>query len=94
LSRSVAFLPEAEQEVTDAQAWYEDQTRGLWQQFVTCVAAEIEALRDEPDRLPRVDGEHRPAVLRRFPDAVFNLVAPQSVNVIAVFHTSRDAAYW
>ena len=92
--RSIAFRPEAEAEFIEAQAWYEERARGLGQEFVSCVAAVIEALRNEPEQFQRVDGEVRRALVRRFPYAVLYLTAPESVVIIAVFHASRDPSEW
>ncbi len=61
---------------------------------MTCVQATIEVVRRNPEQFPRVDGEVRRALVRRFPYAVLYLAAPESVAIIAVFHTSRYPAGW
>lgn len=61
---------------------------------MTCVQATIELVRRNPERFPRVDGEVRRALVRRLPDAVLYLADPESVAIIAVFHTSRDPVGW
>jgi len=43
---------------------------------------------------PRVRGEARRRLVRRFPFAVNYLVEPQHIEVLAVFHTSRDPKVW
>jgi toxin ParE1/3/4 len=47
-----------------------------------------------PLTLPQVRGEARRRVVRRFPNAVIYLVKPQPIEVLAVFHTSRDPKHW
>lgn len=41
-----------------------------------------------------VRGDARRKVVRRFPYALIYLAEPEHVEVIAVFHTSRDPAIW
>ncbi len=94
MSLPVVFRPQAEAEFEEAQSWYEERTRGLGQEFVTCVQATIEAVRRNPEQFQRVDGEVRRALVRRFPYAIMYLADPESVAIIAVFHTSRDPAEW
>lgn len=94
MSLPVVFRPEAEAEFEEAQAWYEDRLRGLGQEFVTRVQATIDVVRRNPGQFPRIDGEVRRALVRRFPYAIFYLADPESVVIIAVFHTSRDPAIW
>lgn len=89
---SVAFLPRAEAELEDAQAWYEERSPGLGQAFVTCVQAAVEGIRRAPSQSPCVEGEVRRALVRRFPYAVFYLAGAECVVVIAVFHASREPA--
>ena len=42
----------------------------------------------------RVRGEARRKVLRRFPYVLIYFVKPAHLEVIAVFHTSRDPVGW
>ncbi len=94
MSLPVVFRPQAEAEFEEAQSWYEGCARGLGQEFVTCVQATIEAVRRNPDQFRRVDGDVRRAVVRRFPYVILYLADPESVAIVAVFHTSRDPAVW
>ncbi len=94
MSLSVVLRPQAEAEFEEAQGWYEERGRGLGQEFVTCVQATIEAVRRNPDQFPRVDGDVRRSLVRRFPYAILYLADPDSVAIIAVLHTSRDPAVW
>ena len=92
MTAPVVFRPQAEAELEDAQAWYEDRTRGLGQEFVMCVQAVIEGVRRNPAQFARVDGDVRRALVRRFPYAVMYLADPEGIAIIAVFQTSRDSA--
>jgi len=43
------FAPEAEQDIAEAFAWYEDQRPGLGEDFLRCVDACIQATRRSPE---------------------------------------------
>ncbi len=94
MSPPVVFRSQAEEELEEAQGWYEERTRGLGQEFVTCVQAAIEAIRRNPEQFQRVDGEVRRALVRRFPYAILYLADPEAIAIIAVFHSSRAPADW
>lgn len=42
----------------------------------------------------RVRGEARRKLVRRFPYALIYLAEDEHIEIIAVFHTSRDPAVW
>lgn len=70
----VSFRPEAEVEVLEAQAWYENQSRGLGLEFARAVdAAAAIALRN-PFACPPIDGEFRRVLLRLFPYSSFTFL--------------------
>ncbi len=94
MSQPVVLRPQAEAEFEEAQGWYEERTRGLGQEFVTCVQATIEVVRRNPEQFQQVDGDVRRALVRRFPYAILYLADPETVAIIAVFHSSRDPADW
>jgi toxin ParE1/3/4 len=94
VSFPVVFRPQAEAEFEEAQAWYEERLRGLGHEFVTSVQATINLVSRNPGQFQRIEGEVRRALVRRFPYAIFYLADPESVVIIAVFHTSRDPTIW
>ena len=53
----------------------------------------IGLIAEDPRRYPRVHGEVRRAVIRRFPFGVFYLIESDAVVVMAVMHASRDPAH-
>lgn len=90
----VRLRPAALAELTDAWRWYEEQREGLGDEFRACVDAAMAELGREPFAWPRVRGEARRRMVRRFPYAVIYLVERQYIEVLAVFHTSRDPKQW
>ena len=69
----LVFRPEAESELLDAHAWYDDQ---------------------QPLAYPRVHGETRRAVVRRFPYAIYFRPVSDEVVVLAVMHGRRLPRRW
>ena len=65
------FRPEAEADVADAFAWYEEQSRGLGSHFLLCMEAALSQIKRHPDASPVVHRQIRRALLRRFPYGVF-----------------------
>jgi plasmid stabilization system protein ParE len=86
--------PAAVQELTEAWSWYETKREGLGDEFRACVDAGMAEIGRSPLEYARVRGEARRKVLRRFPYVLIYFVKTSHVEVIAVFHTSRDPAGW
>ena len=90
----VRLRPVALGELTDAWRWYEEQREGLGDEFRACVDAAMAEIARAPLAWPCVRGDARRRVVRRFPYAVIYLVEPSHIEVLAVFHTSRDPKQW
>lgn len=63
-------------------------------EFRVCVDAGMGEISRAPLACAKVRGEARRKVVRRFPYVLIYLAEPEHVEVIAVFHTSRDPAIW
>ncbi len=88
------LTPEATQDIDEAYAWYETQRVGLGEEFLGCVDVCIERIRKEPQWCPKVYGDYRRALLRRFPYAAFYVLDSERVVVVAVLHTARNPNKW
>lgn len=88
------FRPEAEQELLDAQAWYESKALGLGFEFArTADAAIASALRNPFGHL-RIEGEFRRVLFRKFPYTLIYLPSPEELLVISFFHQHRKPDAW
>src|SRR5205823_5030710 len=85
---------EAEADIEAAAEWYEDQRAGLGLEFTRVVRAALATIERDPLLYPFARGEVRRALVRRFPYAVYFLVAPEAVVVIACLHVRRDPQVW
>jgi len=90
----LVFRPEAESELLDARAWYHDQQPGLGQAFATEVDRVLMAIVEHPLAYPRVHGETRRALVRRFPYAIYFRAMSDEVVVPAVVHGRRLPRRW
>lgn len=92
---SVFFRPEAEQDLSEAYAWYEDRRPGLGLAFLLSVEATLASM----SRWPRAGRlvyrrRIRRRLIRRFPYLICYLMEEQGIVVLAVYHASRDPRGW
>jgi plasmid stabilization system protein ParE len=90
----VRIRPEAEQDMTEAASWYEQQQRGLGHDFLDEALAVFMRLAETPLSYELVHRTARRALLRRFPFAVFYTVEEGGVSVVGVLHGSRHPRHW
>lgn len=88
------LAPEAEQDVAEAYAWYEDRRIGLGEEFLSSIDATMEAIRRTPEMYALIHECYRRALVRRFPYAIFYEHVEGTIIVYGVFHTSRDPGKW
>ncbi|MCK6524603.1 type II toxin-antitoxin system RelE/ParE family toxin [Myxococcota bacterium] len=86
--------PAALDELERAWSWYEDRRPGLGEEFRACVDAALGAAARDPLAYPRIHGELRRVLVRRFPYVVLYLAEADRLEVIAVFHGARDPREW
>ena len=90
----VRIRPEAERDVRKAFSWYESQRHGLGRELVAELDTIYERLSENPYLYADIHSGVRRAVVRRFPYAVFYLVAETEVRVLAVIDMARNPAVW
>ena len=71
MAAELVIAPEAEQDVTEAYAWYENRRPGLGEEFLSSVDACAEAICRTPEMHGVVHENYRRSLVRRFPYAVF-----------------------
>ena len=90
----LVFRPEAEAELLDARAWYEGERVGLGAIFAAAVETTVTAILRNPLAYPRVRGDTRRALVRRFPYAVYFRPIDDAIIVLAVLHGRRSPRHW
>lgn len=93
MSPTVVFRPEAEDELLEARNWYESRSDGLGDRFGAAVAELVDRIVANPLAFPRVHGETRRAVLRRFPYAIYFRLAAEHIVVLSI-HGRQDPSRW
>ena len=84
------FSPEAIREFDDAFDWYENQATGLGDRFAASVHQSLELICRFPLASACVYSDARRRLVKRFPYVVIYRADAEIIQVISVFHTSRD----
>ena len=94
MAAELRLAPEAERDLDEAYARYEPQRPGVGEEFLSCVDACIQSTVRWPETRPVAFESFRPALVRRFPYAVFYEYASNTITIHCVFHTARDPEKW
>lgn len=94
MALELIIRPEAEHELAEAYNWYENQVAGLGADFLNTIEASLNGIEREPYAHQIVHNGIRRPLARRFPYAVFYLIKPTAIVVIAVFHVRRNPDSW
>lgn len=90
----VRLTPAAEEDLSEAYAWYENAQRGLGERFLEAIMEQIQTIADWPQSAPVVHRDVRRALVRRFPYGVFYVIDGDDLVVIGCFHARRDPSVW
>jgi len=90
----VRLHPEAEAEMIEAAAYYEDRQADLGKRFLASVQDAINSIRINPRLYPIVDLDVRRCLTKVFPFGVLFRILPDQVVVVAVMHLARHPDYW
>lgn len=84
--------PEAEADLAEAAAWY--ARAGHEKRFEQRIDEALARIAGGPLHCQVVYEDVRRALVRRYPYAVFYVVEPHRVVVLAIMHQRRDPARW
>jgi plasmid stabilization system protein ParE len=89
-------LPEAEEELAQAAAWYEEKRIGLGIELIALVDQAFDEIADAPlaCALWRDDRPYHRKVVKRFPYVIFFQIESREVLVVAVANAKRRPGYW
>jgi plasmid stabilization system protein ParE len=94
MSLPIVLREEAQAEFDEAFDFYEGRTTGRGVEFLERVQAVFDRISANPLLHAVVLGDVRKAVVARFPYCIYYRPEPTRVEVIAVFHSSRDPSIW
>ena len=94
--KPIELHPAALAEFEAAAEWYEARRPGLGGDFVDRVEAQIQLIREQPNRYPHweEDSRYRKAKVARFPYVLFYLERADVIHIVAVAHGRREPGYW
>lgn len=92
----VVVLDEADEELTAAADWYEQEREGLGDDLLAEADRVLDAIAASPSTWPFALGNKvvRRLLFTRFPYAVYFVIRDEHVLVMAFGHTSRQPGYW
>lgn len=92
--KRVKFLPDAEEEMYEVAKFYHSQTSGLGLDYLSEVERAITSIAESPMTWPKIEGELRRHLVRRFPFGILYYVEPEGIVIAAVAHLRRKPGYW
>ncbi len=99
MSHRVIVLDEAEDELIEAQRWYETQRSGLGQEFRSAIDEAMDHLLKSPlaaspiVNVPAPIGTRR-VLVKRFPYSIIFIDHDDDLWVVAFAHHHRRPGYW
>ena len=87
--RRVEIAALAALELADAHDWYEDREAGIGEDLLAEFQQACSRIGDRPEAFPKVQGDTRRALLKRFPYGVYFIVRDEVVSITAFFHARR-----
>lgn len=94
MTLQVVFRAAARQEFEEAVSWYDQQCKGLGEEFLREIDDVVRRAATHPKRYPIITKDIRRAVTRRFPYSIFFRTRGRKLVVLAVFHARRDPMVW
>ncbi len=88
------FASRAVREIGEAFDWYEEQSKGLGNEFELAFELQLKRLEQTPFLCTEIISGVRRTLLPRFPYAVFYTVKDDLVHVLGVIHTARSPKRW
>ena len=73
MARRIVVQPQSDLDIQAAAVWYEDQQSGLGTRFLDELDLVFQRIAESPLQFPRLEGEVRRALLRRFPYGMYFL---------------------
>jgi toxin ParE1/3/4 len=93
--KPIIIHAEAQKEIDESFAYYEDKRPGLGYDFVSEVEESTQRIQRWP-KLPSKfsDTDYRRCLVKRFPYLVFYLETDDDIRIIAIAHGKRKPGYW
>jgi hypothetical protein len=83
MMRELVIVPEAEAEIAEATAWFEDSAAGRGDAFLRALDATLAAVARDPRQHPIAFADVRRAMLQGFPYALMYVTFADAIVVVA-----------
>jgi plasmid stabilization system protein ParE len=90
----IIFHPAVAIEIKASYEWYQNQSEGLGDDFLSELESAYQAIIELPDTWPRFNMNYRRFLLSKFPFSVVYRENENTIFVVAVMHNSRKPSYW
>jgi toxin ParE1/3/4 len=94
ISLPVEFTFAAEAEALQAFFWYETIKKGLGEDFKTSVDLKVKLLQQNPKAYSFIYKDIRSVKIKTFPYNLIYRVFDSKIQIIAIFHHSRNPREW
>lgn len=94
ISFQIELTFDAEVEALQAFLWYETAKKGFGEDFKESVDLKIELLKQNPQAYSFIYKDFRSAKIKTFPYNLIYKVFDTKIQIIAVFHHSRNPKEW
>jgi hypothetical protein len=89
-----SFHPDAETELNEAIAYYNERQNGLGLEFAREVYLAIKNILSLPHAWAPLSANTRRCLTNRFPYGVIYQITDVEIFIIAVMHLNREPGYW
>jgi toxin ParE1/3/4 len=93
MSWNLIVRPEAEQDITEVYDWYEEQRKGLGDEFLLEIGAGLNFIQSDPYIYAPIYKDIRRALSRRFLYGIFYFVSDNNIAVFTVMHTKKTRVH-
>lgn len=93
-SVSVRFHAAVQQDLQEAYDYYEEQRKGLGEEFLTELTASLDYLQKHAALFQVVAGNTRKYNISKFPYGIFYLLTGKEIFVTAIIHLMRNPKKW
>jgi len=90
MAKSVKISSLAQKDLLESSEWYEEQTFGLGERFAEIIYGSINTIANDPLIYKKVKSDIREFVVEQFPYLIIYEYKSDVVNIIRIFHTSRN----
>jgi len=90
----IELSDQAEEDFENAYQYYNQESKKAAERFYNEVNASFEKIAENPELYSKTDYDLRKYVLQKFPFVIYYKCKENTVQIVSVFHTSRNPEIW